>query len=178
MWSATKKKLESLTCSSLKNRVRFFVTNYTDAHDQCGRACILVDDKEMYNMCNYKYQVETYDIVQKLINDENYIPKYESEYSANYEAEEMAAISNIYGSWHFFEALISYFNNPIGESLHSDNEIIKSLALIDRRVGKRTLRKLSEMMDSQTDMVKYFYRLRCDADGMSQAFHEKEPAHA
>ena len=45
--------------------------------------------------------------------------------------------------------------------------VIKILSLIDRRVGKRTLQKLNESIKSESDMIKYFYKLRCDAEGVN-----------
>lgn len=141
MWSQTKKKLESLTCAVLKDRVKFFVTNYTDAHDQYGRACFVVDGREMYNMCFYKYQVSVGRIEVDLLADPNYHAKYDSKYSAGYEAREIAASERIYADWDFFEAIDAFIHNSIKDSLQSENEIIMSLALIDRRTGKRTLQK-------------------------------------
>lgn len=40
------------------------------------------------------------------------------------------------------------------------------LAIIDRRVGKRRLIKMYETIDEEKDWVQYFYRLRCDAEGI------------
>ncbi|MEM5594514.1 hypothetical protein AAHH67_27265 [Niallia circulans] len=51
-WSKVKKKLESYICHCLKNRVDFYLTNYRRTHDQTGRAFIIVDNKEVLNMCS------------------------------------------------------------------------------------------------------------------------------
>ncbi|WP_444645073.1 SF0329 family protein [Caproiciproducens sp. R1] len=53
MWSQTKKKLENFTCDSLKDRVKFFSSNYR-MHDGIGRTYIAVDGAEVYNMCTLK----------------------------------------------------------------------------------------------------------------------------
>ncbi|TQI65404.1 DUF1829 domain-containing protein [Clostridium sp. KNHs216] len=53
MWSQTKKKLENFTCDSLKDRVKFFSSNYR-MHDGIGRTYIAVDGVEVYNMCTLK----------------------------------------------------------------------------------------------------------------------------
>lgn len=59
-----------------------------------------------------------------------------------------------------------FLNSPIEESLKSNNPIIKSLALIDRRVGKRTLNMLKESMKNESELVRYFYNLRCESEGI------------
>jgi hypothetical protein len=50
-WAEVRKTLEQdLLCDSLKGRVRYFTTRYRKAHDQTGRVCVLVDEKEIINM--------------------------------------------------------------------------------------------------------------------------------
>lgn len=167
MWSRTRQKLEDLTCASLKGRVKFFVTEYRKAHDGYGRACFVIDGDEKYNMCFYKYNIECWKIAQGLKSDPHYVPKYDSEYSASWEAKELAPGKGVYADWHFFKALDAYLRNSIETSLNSENEIIKSFALIDRRTGKRTLLDMKQSIEQQTDMVKYFFNLRCSADGIA-----------
>ncbi len=48
----------------------------------------------------------------------------------------------VYSQVEFLETAREYFNNPIEVSLKSDNMIIKILALLDRRIGKRTLENI------------------------------------
>ncbi len=55
MWSATKKKLESFLCESLKDRVKYFCTMYRKAHDGLGRAGITVDNIEVLDCSAPKF---------------------------------------------------------------------------------------------------------------------------
>lgn len=64
-------------------------------------------------------------------------------------------------------AISQYLESPISESLVSENPIIRMLAIIDRRVGKRTLEKLKSEIDNQPEWLKFFYKLRLDAEGIS-----------
>ena len=57
------------------------------------------------------------------------------------------------------EAMRAYLDLPIDEALKSDNPFIKALAIVDRRVGKRTIEKL-EIDNSEHSLVKAFYELR------------------
>jgi len=38
--------------------------------------------------------------------------------------------------------------------------------MLDRRVGKRTLRKMKEFISEENTLVQDFYKLRCDAENI------------
>lgn len=105
-------------------------------HDGIGRTYITVDGKEVYNMCTLK-------------RDYYREPK-----------------DGFYSQVEFMEAVNEYLNSSIEELLKSDNVLIKILVLLDRRIGKRTLKNMNEVMAKEDNMVQYFYKLRCDAEGL------------
>lgn len=72
----------------------------------------------------------------------------------------------VFGQYDFFEAGEVFLNSSIEESLKSENMIIKVLALVDRRVGKRTLNVLKDFIENESELVQYFYQLRCEAERM------------
>ena len=57
------------------------------------------------------------------------------------------------------DAMRAYLDMPLQLALKSSNPFIRSLAIIDRRVGRRTLEKL-EMGAHEHSLVQEFYRLR------------------
>jgi len=63
-------------------------------------------------------------------------------------------------------AAASFLKTPIMEALYSDNYMIRILAIVDRRIGKRTLQKLKKSGDYQSlpSWVKQFYELRLGTD--------------
>ncbi len=63
----------------------------------------------------------------------------------------------------FCDALEVYRNQPIEKSLYSDNPIVRMFAVLDRRVGKRTLADLKENLQNQPEWLQLFYKLRIDA---------------
>lgn len=105
-------------------------------HDGIGRTYITVDGKEVYNMCTLK---------------------------RDYYRESK---DGFYSQVEFMEAVNEYLNSSIEELLKSDNVLIKILVLLDRRIGKRTLKNMNEVMAKEDNMVQYFYKLRCDAEGL------------
>jgi PleD family two-component response regulator len=62
----------------------------------------------------------------------------------------------------FLEAILQFRNMPIQEALESENYIIKVLAIMDRRVGKRTLSRILEeaTYNDFPSWVRQFYDLR------------------
>ncbi|MBM6613826.1 hypothetical protein JTF06_02820 [Desemzia sp. RIT804] len=72
--------------------------------------------------------------------------------------------NGIFAQYDFFDVVEEYLNLPIEKALTSDNILIKILSIIDRRVGKRTLKKMSESVKQEKDIVHYFYYLRCAAE--------------
>lgn len=105
-------------------------------HDGIGRTYITVDGKEVYNMCTLK-----------------------RDYYGN-------PREGIYSQVEFMEVLTGYFNSPIEESLNSENTLVRLLAVIDRRVGKRTLENMKASMENEEEIVQYLYRLRCKEEGI------------
>lgn len=59
----------------------------------------------------------------------------------------------------FGNAMRAFLEIPISDALKSGNPLIKAFAIIDRRVGRRTLENL-EINDSEHSLVKAFYELR------------------
>ena len=61
----------------------------------------------------------------------------------------------------FLDAASSYRSMPIQEALTSDNAIIRMLAIMDRRTGKRRLAGLMKgAYATEPEWLKQFYRLR------------------
>ncbi len=189
-WSKLKKQLEDFICPCLKGRVEFWITNYRKAHDQMGRAYITVDGKEVVNMCTIKKEIAIYhaeqeikesddiyfdecdfeedemcELLRKIGYSEEMISEIARNRAINDMAEKKVEEKGIFAQYDFIEAVKIFLNSPIEESLKSDNPIIKSLAFIDKRVGKRTLSMLKESMKyEESELVRYFYKLRCEAE--------------
>ncbi|WP_445506157.1 SF0329 family protein [Niallia sp. 03190] len=167
-WSKAKKHLSNFICEPLRKRVDFQVINYRKAHDQLGRAVITVDKVEVLSMCTITAEIEEY-------YREREIRAKTNQYNCDYndvtknraiqdQAHKMLKAEGIYGQYDFFSALEEYFNSPIEELLKSSEISIKILCLIDRRIGKRTLRKFE--MEDEHELVQYFYKLRCEVENL------------
>lgn len=159
----------SFLCESLHSRVDFHVINYRKAHDQLGRAVITVDNAEILSMCTITAEREEYfnerDIrIQS--NDFNHYDDVSKNRALQEQAHEQRKREGIYAQYDFFSALDEYFNSSIEDSLMSNDILIKILYILDRRIGKRRLRKMKESISEEHKLVQYFYRLRCDAENI------------
>lgn len=169
-WSKAKKQLQGYICESLKDRIDFHIINYRKAHDQLGRAVITVDKKEVLNMCTITSDIALIRKERDIRRNQNIeydVYNQNQNYEIGVQAHNLIKAEGIFAQYDFFDSLEQYFNSSIEKSLVSTDMVVKILSLIDRRIGKRTLEKLNESIKSESDIIKYFYQLRCDAEGLN-----------
>lgn len=156
-WSGLKKQLNEGLCDEFKNRITFFLTRYHSVHDSYGRAAIQLDGKElvifswieMYHQENDISELHKAD-VRKPYDEvkERMKPKWDSHCT--------------YSEMDFLDAVLQFRNMTIQDALKSENYIIKILAILDKRIGDRTLAQIK----ARNEYVHYpvwaqqFYQLR------------------
>jgi len=164
-WSKTRKRLEQdLLCEALRGRIRYFATRYRRAHDQFGRYCIVVDGKDVLNMPGETEYEIAREVYSRMVDDRP--PAGMSLKNMYDEVEIEFKYGGIFGDWHFADALNEFFECSIEEALQSDNTLVRMLAVLDRRVGKRTLEKLKPTIDEQPKWLRYFYQLRLESESL------------
>ena len=68
----------------------------------------------------------------------------------------------------FCKSLENYRNHSIQDSIQSENPLERMFAVLDRRVGKRSLGKLKETMEEQSEWLQQFYKLRLSAENYEE----------
>lgn len=159
-WSSLKKKVEAFFAPSLKRRVELRSTRYRGAHDQTGRGYITVDGKEVWSMCTLNFWRAEYPRINEIKEKEQISAR-----AAQLLADSQLGKEGILSQWDYYRALENYCNSSIEASLASENALIKSLAVLDSRLGKRRLEKLD--VTTEHPMVQYFFNLRCSAENIS-----------
>lgn len=168
-WSKAKMHLKCFLSPSLKNRVDYQIINYRKVHDRLGRAVITVDKKEIWNMCTITAEIAHVRKECEIIRSsaEMYEMDSHNKTKARWNlAHEQIKGEGLFAQYDFFDALQQYFSTPINVSLQSSNMLIKILGLMDRRVGKRTLIRLYDSFHTESELVQFFYKLRCEAEGI------------
>jgi hypothetical protein len=71
----------------------------------------------------------------------------------------------VYTDWTALTELQDYLNLSIGEALESPSPLSRAVAMVDRRLGKRTLTRLAAN-DEWYPLANRLLRIRFDAEGM------------
>ena len=66
----------------------------------------------------------------------------------------------------FYHAFYEFDGQSIEQSLESENLLVRILAVLDRRVGKRRLNAMRENIGAQSETFRRFYDIRCRAEGL------------
>jgi len=155
-WQKMRKELKSFLAPSLTGRVDYLSTSYRQTHDYLGHAQILVDGVPVTDHCDYKVWM-----------------------AEIREPADLDRVTNDFKQYDFVHAAGWYLSSPIEESLDAVETseyrhtvvLRKCLALMDRRVGKRTLVRIaSELTDESPAVVRYFCALRCGAEDIPIGF--------
>ena len=162
-WSGMRKYLEQeMLAKSLQGRVRYGCTAYTGM-DGCRVFEICIDGKQIKRF--------SWETVNSYFIDSGYTinknPSGIDEFWAEFWpllAKYPIASRTKYTDEEFCDALEKYRNQDIQASLHSNNPLIRMFAVLDRRVGKRTLIKLKNELDYQPKWLQQIYLLRFGAE--------------
>src|ERR1043165_2004372 len=144
-WSKLKTRVKERICPELRDRVDFHLTSYRRSHDDADKVWIMIDGEPLLKMKHYTY--------------------YRAYFEAWHCGLEHPAIESLLFELEIFQpkdfgnAMRTYLDLPISDALTSTNSLIKAFAIIDRRVGKRTLAKL-DVSEADGHLVRAFYSLR------------------
>ena len=156
-WSGLNKWLSECLCEELKGRITYFLTRYHKVHDSYGRAAILLDGKELAR----------FSWIEQYRQEQQVSAKYAEDRSKGwfdlYDEMKPAWVETCtYCEWDFLSAVLEFRNLSIQDALNSEDYIIKILAILDKRIGKRTLLKIkdTEEYKKYPEWVRQFYELR------------------
>jgi len=170
-WSKLKQKAEERLADSLKGRLQYHVTNYTRSDSTLmARAWITLDGVEIVNFSSAEWQRDryrlSYEIRAAQVPSATSAPYSSVEYkNAGNEAEEILKTRGSFRRWDFTDALHRFLELSIEDALTHEYPLIRALAQVDRRTGKRRLRELQTTPDRHP-IVQQFFAIRLDAENM------------
>ncbi|MBK8983879.1 MAG: hypothetical protein IPM38_16565 [Ignavibacteria bacterium] len=152
-WSKLKKTIENNFAVSVSGRVNIFVTRYTSGSFFMVRGWITIDKAEIANFStsdNFrKFEWDTPDIDKRIPAEER--------------TEGNAVEKGEFSRADFLDACREFSSMKIDEALKSDNPVIRSFAMLDRRLGKRRL-KLIDSENLHPLVLKCLnFRLECES---------------
>ena len=156
-WSKRKKKVECFFSELVQGRVELRSTNYRGTHDEEGRGYITFEKNEIWSMCTLSFYSIEYERIEAIVEREDITP-----YEAQKIAYDELASEGKFNQYTYYDSLDEYCNNSIEASLASDNLLIRCLAMLDARLGKRRLRTLD--LSEESKKVIEFYKIRCECE--------------
>lgn len=172
MWSKTKKALMDRMADSLKKRVRYnfevYATNKCRWWSETPVFYIYVDN-DLWFASNLKYYWMESEYFER--NVDRSLPQdeyWEAHRKAGPHAVDYASSYGLMEINHMMRLIHEYLNVlNVKECLHNDNYILKMLAVLDRRVGKRTIKKLIDNISKEPEWFRKYIILRAESEGIS-----------
>ena len=164
-WSGMRKYLEQdMLANSLQGRIRYGCTTYAGM-DGCHIFEVCIDGEQVKR---FSYEtVNTYFIDSGYKKNANPtgIREYWAEFWTLFEKYPINQRTE-YTDEEFSRALEEYRNQNIQESIYSENPLVRMFAVLDRRIGKRTLQKIQDTLEDQPEWLRRFYLLRSNAENL------------
>ena len=162
-WSGMRKYLEQeMLADSLRGRVRYGCTSYTGM-DNCRIFEVCIDGRQVkrfsWETVNSYFISHGYSGTEKPFG----VSGYWQDFWSNMEKYPMNSRTE-YTDGEFCNALKAYRNSDIQSSIRSSDPLVRMLAVLDRRLGKRSLERLKDEISSQPEWLRIFYELRLDSE--------------
>lgn len=157
-WTKIRYKLEKeYLAEALKGKIRYFATSYSKCPDHEGRAAILFEGKQVISGS----YCEQWSKAEMLPKDDTLKIRLSREFPF---IDNTALKYGQFDQRCFYNAFNEFDNQSIELSINSDNLLIRIFAILDRRVGKRTLYKIKENILNEPEIFKQFFNIRMNAE--------------
>ena len=167
-WSGMRKYLEKeMLAESLKGRIRYNCTRYVGM-DMDHIFEVYVDNKlvkqfSLETVNSYFLRMGISSDKDNNIKNTIGIRGYWSDFWSTMSKYPMCDRDE-YTDDEFCDALAIYRNSKILDSIESDNPIVRMFAILDRRIGKRSLKEIKNKIGEQPEWLRFFYLLRIEAE--------------
>ncbi|MGX4601738.1 SF0329 family protein [Faecalimicrobium sp. JNUCC 81] len=162
IWSKQKQILKNNLCDSLRERIDFNIIKYRKSHDSLGRAVITLNKDEICSMATIVLDREHFHVVGFRLDNESF----EDYIKRDSEGYKIVNENGYFSEFDFYEAINIYLNISIEDAMKSENILVRALAMLDKRLGKRRLKNIYENIEKENDLVKKFYNIRIESDNM------------
>jgi len=144
---------------SVKGRIELRTTSYRNDPDNFGRGYITFDKEEIWNMCSLTTMRREFLKCRELLA----LPVV-PDGDIQDKVYEQFVEEGIYSKYGFFNCLKEFSSNSIEVSLASKNLLVRCLAMLDSRFGKRRIKNFD--ISNEHEKVVQFYNIRCECEGM------------
>lgn len=156
-WSKLRKELKDRLADNLKNRLDYHLTSYKNSSSYLGRAWMTLDGREILNFSNQDTWNEFLSYSNELA-ETHYISHEGIKATERTEGKIME--KGEFSKYDFTDNAFRYLNLNVQEAIKSNNPILKALAVVDKRIGKRTLNELNK--SENHPIIKHLIELRTE----------------
>lgn len=152
-WSKLRSAVRNRICPALRSRLDFHVTSYRCSHDEAEKVWITFDGERLATFSWYQRQWSAFERDSKgrlIVEDGPPAP------------ERSTSCRSVVGGHlpqDFGDAMREYLDLDIGAALESSNPLIRALALVDERCGRRSFAKI-RLQPDEDPLVIAFWTLR------------------
>jgi hypothetical protein len=157
-WTSLRARVRSLWAASVADRLDIHVTFYRVWREEDGRVWLTWDGKEITGFGDWPFWLRVKPLSAQL-ND------LDPDGDGWERAIESAKAEGLTDVSRFYEAVETYLDLPIADALTSHEPVVRGLAMLDRRVGKRRLAS-PDLGGEVNPFVKRLHELRCEAEGI------------
>lgn len=152
-WSKLKSRLFEFVTPELQKRVDFHLIKYRKLGDSTNEFLVYVDGMKVFSASYSRHNIATHVVTRR-----TGLHAYGSG-KEPHAIEEFLNKREIHAPADITSSIRTYFDLDPQISLRSKDPILKALAMIDRRIGGRTLEEL-EISEDEHSLIKTLYRLR------------------
>ena len=150
-WKGMKKYLEQeMLCPALRGRLTYDLTRFRSTGDEGTVFTVCLDGQPVKQF--------GFQLAAKALRDQGFVIRHAWDIPFDQRDE--------YTDDEFAESLKAYRNQPIDQSIASENPIIRMFSIVDRRIGKRRLERLKDEVDQQPKWLRLLYVARLQAEGI------------
>src|SRR5690606_2732221 len=143
-WSKLKTRFRAFICDELRDRIDIHVTSYRESHDGAGVVWVTLDGKKLIDFEHYRFEFAEREGYHRGLAGE--------------QLEQWLSSQEIHGPRSIGTAMRTYLDMSIDEALTSTHPFHRAFAMIDRRLGKRTLEKL-QVEESEHSLIRTLLEL-------------------
>ncbi len=152
-WSKIRTRLRALVCPELRKRVDFHLTNCREFGSRAHELWITVDGEKVFSASYCDYMISE-NVLRRERGPRTYAEGREGKV-----AHDALMRSEIHDASITVYVFREYLDSEPHDALASTDPVLKSLAIIDRRIGQRMLARL-RVEKNEHSLVRTLYKLR------------------
>jgi hypothetical protein len=164
-WSRLKSLVEARQAPSLRGRVTLHQARYRHAQEEVGRVWLAVDGREAAAFATHMGWARVRPLTDALMDERGAWGSPEAYAQASAEVEAGLRAAGEFSDAAALADLEAYLSLSAEDALAAVSPLVRALAVLDARVGKRRLRALAQAPDAHP-LVRRMHEFRCEAEGI------------